>query len=142
MLDKASIRELTMQNLQRFEEEGLKGSKLSIRKYETMLHIKSYFAQNHFDWFDLPESEIIQHLKNIKGIGHWMIDMILLYTFGFPDVFPIDDYHVKIMMNTIYAEHAAGLTKKQRRSISDRWSPYRSLAFYALIDYKNTNPRP
>ena len=142
MLDKAGIRELTMQNLQRFEEEGLKGSKLSIRKYETMLHIKSYFTQNHLDWFDLTETEIIQHLKNIKGIGPWTIDMILLYTFGFPDVFPIDDYHVKIVMHTIYVEHAAGLTKKQRRSIIETWAPYRSLAFHTLISYKDANRNP
>ena len=43
----------------------------------------------------LPDAEIIERLTQVRGIGTWTVEMLLIFRLGRPDVFPVTDYGVR-----------------------------------------------
>ena len=76
----------------------------------------------------LPELEIRQQLKSIKGIGDWTTNIYLMFCLQAKDIFPAGDIAI---INTI-KELTNAVTPDEIISLADRWKPYRSLASYFL----------
>jgi DNA-3-methyladenine glycosylase II len=79
----------------------------------------------------LPKEEIRSTLIKIKGIGHWTIDMYLLMSLHFSDIFPPGDlatikavYELELVPATSSKEEIINFMKK--------FSPYQSVATYIL----------
>lgn len=135
LLERANLTELTPDNFSQFEENALPHIKLSLRKYETLERVVNFFQQNQFNWQEMTDEAIRETLGDLKGIGSWTVDMILLYTLERPDVFPIDDYHLKKALAKHYPTEEYGSGKKALRQIAEAWRPYRSTAVrYLLAD--------
>lgn len=141
MLRAAKIERLSPANFSTFEEMALKDAKLSIGKYETVLRILDFWEINQVDWFHLADAEVRTKLSEIKGIGNWTIDMILLYTLQRPDVFPYDDFHLKQIMTNLYGLDPKTKLKAQMIEISEKWAGQKSLAVLYLLDWKNHKKR-
>lgn len=79
----------------------------------------------------MDDDEIIERLMTVRGIGQWTVEMLLIFTLGRPDVFPVDDLAVR----KGYMFHL-GLEEMPRpaalRAEGDRWRPYRSVASWYL----------
>src|SRR5580692_6528065 len=43
----------------------------------------------------MPDEAIIEHLTQVRGIGKWTVEMMLIFRLGRPDVFPTTDYGVR-----------------------------------------------
>jgi DNA-3-methyladenine glycosylase II len=43
----------------------------------------------------MPNQAIIDHLTQVRGIGQWTVEMLLIFRLGRPDVFPVTDYGVR-----------------------------------------------
>src|SRR5919201_1280677 len=43
----------------------------------------------------MSDDEIIARLTQVRGIGRWTVEMLLLFDLGRPDVWPVDDYGVR-----------------------------------------------
>lgn len=43
----------------------------------------------------MPDEAIIEHLTQVRGIGRWTVEMMLIFRLGRPDVLPVDDYGVR-----------------------------------------------
>jgi len=43
----------------------------------------------------MSDEEIIQHLTQVRGIGRWTVEMMLIFRLGRPDVLPVNDYGVR-----------------------------------------------
>ncbi|HZR78549.1 MAG TPA: DNA-3-methyladenine glycosylase 2 family protein, partial [Chthoniobacterales bacterium] len=43
----------------------------------------------------MSDEEIIERLIQVRGIGRWTVEMLLLFDLGRPDVWPIHDYGVQ-----------------------------------------------
>lgn len=76
----------------------------------------------------MSDEEIIDLLTEIKGVGRWTVEMLLIFGLKREDVFALDDLGVqKAMIHLFKLQH---LDKKSLRekmiSLSQRWSPYRS----------------
>lgn len=141
LLQKAEIiTELSLENFEQFDEKALSTTKLSGRKYETVLAVLDFWQNNTLDWKNLEDTEVREKLSQIKGIGKWTIDMILLFTLERPNVFPVDDYHLKIVMTSLYALSDSKL-KTQMKKVAENWSPYQSLAVKYLWNWKNFNAK-
>jgi DNA-3-methyladenine glycosylase II len=108
LLKKASISALSPENFTTFEKLALQDYKLSESKYATIQRILDQWKEMPQNWQVLSELEVRNALEQIKGIGPWAVDMILMYTLGFPDIFPTDDYHLKQIMPHLYV----GVEKK------------------------------
>ena len=79
----------------------------------------------------LGDEEIIERLTQVRGIGRWTVEMLLIFQLGRTDVLPVDDFGVRNGFRMAY-----GLRRMPRpKSLADfgqRWAPYRSAAAWFL----------
>ncbi|MDP1763091.1 MAG: DNA-3-methyladenine glycosylase 2 family protein [Sediminibacterium sp.] len=87
----------------------------------------------------MTNEEIIDLLIQIKGIGKWSVEMLLMFTLGREDVFAVDDLGIQQAMIQLYKLDPAdkkGMKEKMLK-ISAKWSPYRTYACLHLWKYKD-----
>src|SRR6267154_32813 len=79
----------------------------------------------------LPDEEIIARLTQVRGIGRWTVEMLLIFHLGRPDVLPVDDFGVRAGFRAAY-----GLRRMPRpkalAAFGERWKPYRTTAAWYL----------
>lgn len=138
LLIKSDINTLTPENFEVFEKKALKDLKLSENKWATIERILEHWSSMPKDWNTLKDDAVRKTLKQIKGIGPWTMDMLLLYTLNRPDVFPADDYHLKQLMPDLYDLDSKSRLKAQMKDVAEHWSPQRSLAVRYLLAWKES----
>ncbi len=87
----------------------------------------------------LSDEEIIELLTQIKGVGRWTVEMLLMFTLGREDVFALDDLGIQKGMQKLFPElhQLRGKVLKTRMlELSNVWSPYRSYACLYLWNYQ------
>jgi len=92
----------------------------------------------------MSNEEVIELLTQIKGVGKWTVEMILMFTLGREDVFAIDDLGLKQGVIKLYdlKETDKKLLQKKIEKISLKWSPYRTYASRYLWNWKDNAPVP
>lgn len=90
----------------------------------------------------MSNEEIIDLLTQIKGIGKWTVEMILMFTLGREDVFAVDDLGIQQAITKLYKLDASDkkLMKEKMLFISSKWSPYRTYACRYLWNWKDAKP--
>jgi DNA-3-methyladenine glycosylase II len=84
----------------------------------------------------MSDDEIIARLTQVRGIGRWTVEMLLLFDLGRPDVWPVDDYGVRKGFAKTFGKRKLP-TSKQLMNIGEKWRPYRSVAawyFWRALD--------
>src|SRR3984957_20066616 len=88
----------------------------------------------------MSDQAIIDHLTEVRGIGQWTVEMLLIFRLGRPDVFPVSDYGVR----KGFALTFQGLKPTQKvtpdllPSVAEmdrrakKWTPWRSVASWYL----------
>jgi DNA-3-methyladenine glycosylase II len=88
----------------------------------------------------MTDEEIVEHLTQVRGIGRWTVEMLLIFRMGRPDVLPVTDYGVR----KGYALTFLRLLKTRPLEAADlplaetllkrgrRWAPFRSVASWYL----------
>ena len=102
---------------------------ISLRKAE---YIQDFAGKVNSGAFDLqrvaalPDSEAIEALVALKGVGVWTAEMILLFCLQRPDIFSFDDLAIQRGLRMVYRHRKIDrkLFEKYRR----RFSPYGSVA--------------
>ncbi len=141
MLEAAEFDVLTPQNFEKFEDKAFEKYKLSESKYETALRVIEFWENNEIDWQKLTDDEVREQLGNIKGIGPWTMDMILLYTLNRPDIMPLDDFHLKVIMTTVYGLNPKVKLKASMKDVAANWGQHKSTAVLYLLAWKTFNKR-
>lgn len=110
--------------------ETLRQAGLSRQKASYLLNVSEFFEQEKIEHRDLKEMEdeaIIKYLTQIKGVGRWTVQMILMFSLRRPDVLPLDDLGVQNGMKSQYQiEETGKVLKEKMKAIAERWRPYRS----------------
>ncbi len=91
----------------------------------------------------MSDEEIIVRLTEVRGIGRWTVEMLLLFDLGRPDVWPVDDYGVRKGFAKIFGRRKLP-TPKQLMKFGEKWRPYRSIAawyFWRALDVPDTTSR-
>jgi DNA-3-methyladenine glycosylase II len=88
----------------------------------------------------MSDADIVERLTEVRGIGPWTVEMLLIFRMGRPDVLPVTDYGVRkgyaltfLKLPKNRAVEAADLPKPDvvfKRGV--RWAPYRSVASWYL----------
>ena len=90
----------------------------------------------------MDNEELIEHFTQIKGVGRWTAEMLLMFTLGREDVFAVDDLGIQNAMIRVYKLDKTD--KKKLRDdmlrISAKWSPYRTFACLHLWRHKDNAP--
>jgi DNA-3-methyladenine glycosylase II len=125
--------------------EVLRDIGLSNAKAQYVLNVAQFAIDNNLDDKRLKKmsnDEIIDLLTQIKGVGRWTVEMLLMFTLGREDVFAVDDYGIQVAMKKIYKLDDSN--KKEMREkmlkLSQKWSPYRTYACLHLWQYKDNVP--
>jgi DNA-3-methyladenine glycosylase II len=79
----------------------------------------------------MTDDEIVARLTEVRGVGRWTVEMLLMFGLGRPDVLPAGDYAVRKGFAVTY-----GLGEMPRprelEARGERWRPYRSVASWYL----------
>ena len=100
----------------------------------------------------MSDADIVERLTEVRGIGPWTVEMLLIFRLGRPDVLPVTDYGVRKGYALTFQRlpksrpiEAADLPKPDvlfKRGL--RWAPFRSVASWymwrACDLAKNTPP--
>ncbi len=124
-----------------FDETELRTAGLSRQKAGYMHNIARFFQEENlldYDWAPHSDEEIVRWLTQIKGVGRWTVEMILMFTLQRPDVFPLDDLGIRNAMIKIYEIEATGKALKQHLlDTAEPWRPYRTYACRYLWRWKD-----
>jgi hypothetical protein len=74
---------------------------------------------------------IIARLTQIKGVGRWTVEMLLIFSLGRPDVLPVDDYGIRQGFAIAYRKRKLP-EPEQTLKHGERWRPYRTTASWYL----------
>jgi DNA-3-methyladenine glycosylase II len=88
----------------------------------------------------MSDDAIVEHLTQVRGIGRWTVEMLLIFRLGRPNVLPVDDYGVR----KGFALTFMGLKPAQKvtpdllpkadvlKKRAARWQPWCSVASWYL----------
>ena len=119
---------------------GLSNAKVSYVQNVARFEIESGLDPKKLN--KMSNDEVIDYLTQIKGVGRWTTEMLLMFALGREDVFAIDDLGLQNAMIKLY-----GLKNKNKKKfrmelvrISEQWSPYRTYACVHLWRWKDNAP--
>jgi len=75
----------------------------------------------------LSDEDLIARLVTIRGVGQWTVEMFLIFTLGRLNIFPVDDYGVKVGVQQLYKLPELP-HRKVMAELGQKWQPYRSVA--------------
>ena len=79
----------------------------------------------------LDDEAIIERLTEVRGIGRWTVEMLLMFRLGRPDVLPLDDFGVRKGYSIAFGT-AELPSKAELEARAERWKPYRTVASWYL----------
>ena len=127
--------------------DKLRAIGLSNAKTQYVLNVAQFAIDHKLDDKKLKKmsnEEIIELLTQIKGVGKWTVEMLLMFTLGREDVFAVDDYGIQVAMKKLYKlddSNKKGFKEKMLK-LSVKWSPYRTYACLHLWSWKDNKPNP
>jgi methylated-DNA-[protein]-cysteine S-methyltransferase len=109
---------------------GLSRSKLlSLRDLAQKAHsgaIPTLAEVQHMD-----DETIIERLTEVRGIGRWTAEMVLIFRLGRPDVLPADDYGIRKGFAVAFKKRELP-AREDLEKRGERWKPYRTVASWYL----------
>ena len=94
----------------------------------------------------LADGAIVERITQVRGVGRWTVEMLLMFQLGRPDVLPVDDFGVCNGFRLAYGLKGMP-TPRALAEFGARWAPHRSLAAWYLwraVDLSRAGklPRP
>ena len=119
---------------------GLSNAKVNYVKNVAAFEIGK--GMGHKKLSKMSNEEVITYLTQIKGVGRWTTEMLLMFALRREDVFAIDDLGLQKAVIELY-----DLRHRKKRimlnkilKISEQWSPYRTYASMYLWRWKDNPP--
>ncbi|HSA83832.1 MAG TPA: DNA-3-methyladenine glycosylase [Patescibacteria group bacterium] len=113
------------------DDEKIRACGMSYAKVSYVKSVANAFVSELIDVAKIKkqsDEDVIAELTQIKGIGRWTAEMILIFTLKRPDVFSLGDLGLRNAITKLY-----GITdRKQMIALAETWKPYRSTACWYL----------
>lgn len=121
---------------------ALRAVGLSRQKATYIQNVAEFFQKENLigkDLADLEDEAVIKYLTQIKGVGRWTVEMLLMFTLNRSDVLPLDDLGIQQAIQQLYGLEENGKALKQKMlEISETWRPYRTYACLYLWRWKDS----
>jgi DNA-3-methyladenine glycosylase II len=119
---------------------GLSNAKVNYIQNVARFEIEK--GMNHQKLSAMSNEEVIEYLTQIKGVGRWTTEMLLMFALRREDVFALDDLGLQQAVIKLYdLKHRKKKIMLNRISkISEQWSPYRTYASMYLWKWKDNSP--
>ena len=79
----------------------------------------------------LPDEEVRRELIQLKGIGHWTVDVYLMHALQRTDLFPLGDIALVNSLKEV-KQLPKDISKEEMLAIAESWRPYRTIASMIL----------
>ena len=79
----------------------------------------------------MGDDEIVARLTQVRGIGRWTVEMLLMFRLGRPDVLPVGDFAVRKGFMVAYGLDEMPKPKALELH-AEAWRPYRSVASWYM----------
>lgn len=120
--------------------ETLRTAGLSAQKIGYLRNLAEFHLEHNLDFHSLQglsDDEIIAFITQVKGIGKWTVEMLLMFALHRTDVLPLDDLVIKQKIVKAYQLTEEGKALKQKMTaIAENWRPYRSYVCMYLWRWK------
>ena len=124
----------TPQQLLEAGDTALRAQGVSRQKSAYLLEIADRAAAGELDraaFATLSDEDAIERLCEIKGVGRWTAEIVMMRGLGRPDVFAAGDLGLQVAV-----QETLGLrerpSEKSLRTIAERWRGWRSYAAFYL----------
>jgi DNA-3-methyladenine glycosylase II len=119
---------------------GLSNAKVSYVQNVAKFEIEK--GMDHEKLSTMSDEQVIEYLTEIKGVGKWTVEMLLMFALGREDLFAIDDLGLQQAVIGLYdLKHRKKKIMNARiLKISEQWSPYRTYACMYLWRWKDNPP--
>ena len=109
---------------------------------------------SHSAILKMSDTDIVERLTEVRGIGPWTVEMLLIFRMGRPDVLPVTDYGVRkgfalTFMRVPKSRPIAAKDLPKPEVVfkrGERWRPFRSVASWymwrACDLAQSSSPRP
>jgi DNA-3-methyladenine glycosylase II len=97
---------------------------------------------------ELSNEEVIAELTQVKGIGVWTVQMLLIFSLDRLDVFPGADLGIRTAIQRLYRKRSLPTKPTQLRKYEKLWQPYASIASWycwrslEFEEYKRKQAKP
>jgi methylated-DNA-[protein]-cysteine S-methyltransferase len=126
---------LTAGRLLRISEQKLRGAGLSGSKLLSLRDLAQKAEDGTIPTLaeiqGMADETIIERLSEVRGIGRWTAEMLLIFRLGRPDVLPVDDYGVRKGFAIAFGKNELP-SPKELAAYGARWQPYRTVASWYL----------
>jgi DNA-3-methyladenine glycosylase II len=134
--------EPSCERIQQVEKSTLRSIGLSESKCNYIHNVCEFFqAQKLSDkkLHEMSNEAVIETLIQIKGVGNWTIQMLLMFAMAREDVFAPDDLGIQKAMTRLYKLDGSSPKelKQHMQAISEQWKPFRTYACLALWSWKD-----
>ena len=135
--EEPSAKEILKIPVEKFRSIGFSNAKASY-----VHNVCKFFVDNKITderLHKMSNEEVLDLLTQIKGVGRWTVEMILMFTLGREDVFAVDDLGIQQSITKLYKLDSSDkkLMKERMLKISSKWSPYRTYACRYLWGWKD-----
>ena len=129
------------ENIVLYDFQDLRECGLSMRKSEYILDFSRLWVDSlsDLDWFSMDGANVRSRLLELRGVGPWTVDMVMIFALGQPDILPLGDIGLIRAIEKTYAG-GSNLGVEEILDISSGWSPYRTVATWYL--WRVVDPEP
>jgi O-6-methylguanine DNA methyltransferase len=125
----------TAERILRTADEKLRGAGLSRAKVLSLRDLARRAADGALPSLAkihrMEDEAIIERLTEVRGIGRWTVEMLLIFRLGRPDVLPADDYGIRKGFAVAFKKRDLP-ARKELEKRGARWKPYRTVASWYL----------
>lgn len=120
----------------------LRSAGLSAAKVNYIQNISAFARDHGLDSGTLRkmnDEQVIAYITQIKGVGRWTTEMLLMFALQREDVFPVDDLGIQMVMKELYRLDSSDRRafREQMLKIAKKWTPYRTYACMHLWAWRD-----
>ena len=129
----ALLGEVTPSSVAAAEEAALQSCGMSLRKAGYLRSAAQAFEDGRIseaDLADAPDEAVIAALTQLKGVGRWTAEMLLIFSLGRQNVMSYGDYGLRKGLCMLY--HHQDMPQERFMRYAKRFSPYGTAASLIL----------
>jgi DNA-3-methyladenine glycosylase II len=122
---------------------ALRSIGLSNSKVAYVQNVAHFFKENNItdkQLYNMDPAAVIDLLTQIKGVGRWTVEMLLMFSLGHENVFAVDDLGIQQAMIKLYKIKYESKKELQSKMLkkAEQWAPYKTYACLHLWKWKDT----
>jgi 3-methyladenine DNA glycosylase/8-oxoguanine DNA glycosylase len=125
----------TAKQLMQTSDEALRGVGLSRPKLAALRDLARRALDGEVPGLaavhQMDDETVIERLSQVRGIGRWTAEMLLMFRLGRPDVLPVDDFGIRKGFAVAFRKRAMPSPDAVAKH-GNRWRPYRTVASWYL----------